>query len=295
LTVPAELNLLEQQISLQDKPPEAVRRRQAPFAMPQPQNSVPNLLDCGDNCWDDISRQIRAATSIWIFLDFDGTLVRYYDRPEDVKLGSECRRTLLRLSSNRRVHLAIVSGRRNAALREHFQIPRVKLLGLFGWEKSGRPPLSPRIKAAVPGLRSALAPLPKLFPRIVIENKGISYAVHFRGLPPATQRRLRAWVRRLVERMGSDFNVIQSNHASEIVPREVQGKGVAMREFTRSLRAPILPIYVGDDITDEPAFVALRQGITVRVGDFTRTKARFRLRNPEEVCTFLKRIEEELS
>jgi trehalose-phosphatase len=252
-------------------------------------------LDCGGNCWEDISRQIRAATSIWIFLDFDGTLVRYYDRPEDVKLGSECRRTLLRLSRHRRVHLAIVSGRRNAALREHFQIPRVKLLGLFGWEKSGRPPLSPRIKAAIPGLRSALAPLPKLFPGILIENKGISYAVHFRGLPPETQKRVRAWVRRLVARMGPDFGVIQSNHASEIVPREVQGKGVAMREFTRSLRAPFLPIYVGDDLTDEPAFVALRRGITVRVGDFSRTKARFRLRNPEEVCTFLKRIEAELS
>jgi trehalose-phosphatase len=95
--------------------------------------------------------------------------------------------------------------------------------------------------------------------------------------------------------MGSDFGVIQSNHASEIVPREVQGKGVAMREFTRSLRTPFLPIYVGDDLTDEPAFVALRRGITVRVGDFSRTKARFRLSDPEEVCTVLKRIEAELS
>ena len=293
--MPAELNLLEHEISLQDRPPERIRGRQAPLVMRQTQSSVPNLLDCGDNCWNDISRQIRATASIWIFLDFDGTLVRYYDRPEDVKLGSECRRTLLRLSSNRHVHLAIVSGRRNAALREHFQIPRVKLLGLFGWEKSGRPPLSPRIKAAMPGLRSALASLPKLFPGILLENKGISYAVHFRGLPPETQRRVRAWVRRLVARMGPDFNVIQSNHASEIVPRVVQGKGVAMREFTRSLRGPFLPIYVGDDLTDEPAFVALRRGITVRVGDFSRTKASFRLRDPEEVCTFLKRIEQELS
>ena len=185
--MPAELNLLEQEISLQDTPPEKGRGRPAPIPMSQTQNSVPNILDCGGNCWEDISRQIRAATSIWIFLDFDGTLVRYYDRPEDVKLGSECRRTLVRLSRHRRVHLAIVSGRRNAALREHFQIPRVKLLGLFGWEKSGRPPLSPRIKAAMPGLRSSLTPLQKVFPGILIENKGISYAVHFRGLPPETR------------------------------------------------------------------------------------------------------------
>jgi trehalose-6-phosphatase len=48
-------------------------------------------------------------------------------------------------------------------------------------------------------------------------------------------------------------------------------------------------------LTDEPAFTALRKGITVRVGSVVPTKARFRLRNPEEVCTFLERVEEELS
>ncbi|MCU1343673.1 MAG: trehalose-phosphatase [Candidatus Acidoferrum typicum] len=280
---------------MQGKPREIGPRQPVPFAVTQPQNSVPNILDCGGKCWEPLSRRIKAASSIWIFLDFDGTLVGYYDRPEDVKLGRECLRILERLSRHRRVHLAIVSGRRNAALREHFQIPRVKLLGLFGWEKSGRRPLSPRIKAAIRGLRPALAQLPKLFPGVLLENKGISYAVHFRGMPAGAQRRVQAWVRRLVARMGPDFSVIQSNHSSEIVPRQVQGKGVAMREFARSLRSPFFPIYVGDDLTDEPAFVALRRGITVRVGDFSRTKARFRLRNPEEVCTFLERIEGELS
>src|SRR5258706_2438012 len=133
--MPAELNLLEQEISLQDKPPERGRRRPALIAMSKSQKGIPNIWDCGKNCWEDISRQIRAATSIWIFLDFDGTLVRYYDRPEDVKLGSECQRTLLRLSRHRRIHLAIVSGRLNAALREHFQIPRVNILRRFAWRK----------------------------------------------------------------------------------------------------------------------------------------------------------------
>ena len=198
----------------------------------------------------------------------------------------------MRLSRQRRVHLAIVSGRRNASLREHFQIPRVKLLGLYGWEKSGRRALPRKLKMAIRGLRSALEPLTGLFPGIFIENKGISYAVHFRGMPPEAQRRVRSWVRGLVARMGSDFGVIQSQHASEIVPRQVRGKGVAMREFIGSLRTPFLPVYVGDDLTDEPAFVALRRGITVRVGDFPATKARYRLRSPEEVWTFLERIEQ---
>jgi len=273
------------------------RRRSAPLSMTQTQtqkqNGVPNLLDCR-SCWENLSGRIKKASSIWIFLDFDGTLVGYYDRPEDVKLGEESRQILLRLSRHRRVRLAIVSGRRNSVLREYFPMPRVKLLGLFGWEKNGRPPLSPGTKSALRKLSAALAPLPKLFPGILIENKGISYAVHFRGMPSETQRRVRARVRRLVAGLGRDFGVIQSNHASEIVPRQVRGKGVAMREFTRSLAKPFLPIYVGDDLTDEPAFVALKRGITVRVGDFSYTKARFRLKDPEEVRAFLERIEEQV-
>jgi trehalose 6-phosphate phosphatase len=245
--------------------------------------------------WEHVSKCIRASIEIRIFLDFDGTLVRYYDRPEDVKLTSKCRRILERLTCHRRVHVAIVSGRRNAALRRYIRVPRVKLLGLFGWEKSRRTTLPRSTRVALRRLRSALASLPASFPGIHVEDKGISIAVHFRGASPGAQRSVRTRIRGLLKTTHGPFRVIQSNHACEIVPRQVEGKGVAMREFTRGLRTPFLPIYVGDDLTDEPAFLALRRGITVRVGPVSRTNARFRLRNTEEACAFLERLEEELS
>ena len=266
------------------------RGRSAPFVT-HTRDRTPSLFDC----WEKVSERIRAAIGIWIFLDFDGTLVPYYDRPEDVKLSSECRRILVRLSRHRRVRLAIVSGRRNAALRRYVRVPRLKLLGLFGWEKNGRAALPRKTKGALVGLRAALAPLAASFPGIQVEDKGVSYAVHFRDAPPDAQRRVRAWIRGLLTRIRPDFRMIQSDHACDIVPRQVQGKGAAMRDFIRRSRATSLPIYIGDDLTDEPAFMALRRGITVRVGPVSRTKARFRLKNPEEVCAFLERLEEELS
>jgi trehalose-phosphatase len=267
------------------------RVRSASLATIQSKSAVPHLFDC----WERVSKELRAATEFWIFLDFDGTLVRYYERPGDVKLSDKCRRVLLRLSSHRRVHLTIVSGRRNSALRKYIRVPRVKLLGLFGWERSGKAAIPRKTRAALCGMRSVLAPLAESFPGIQVEEKGISYAVHFRGASPGAQRHVRAWIRGLLPRIRSHFRVIQSMHACEIVPRQVKGKGVGVSVFTRGLRTPFLPIYVGDDLTDEPAFNVLRQGITVRVGPVSRTKARFRLKNPEEVRAFLERLEEELS
>jgi trehalose-phosphatase len=282
-------SVLREQGTLQRRKSRGIGRGQsASLAMIQTRRGVPHLFDS----WEHVSKEVSGAADIWIFLDFDGTLVRYYDRPEDVKLSDKCRRVLLRLTRHRRVHLAIVSGRRNSALRRYIRVPRVRLLGLFGWEKSGRAAIPRRTMAALRSMRSALAPLPASFPGIKIEEKGISYAVHFRGGSPETQRRVQAWIRRLLLRIRSDFRVIQSNRACEIVPCQVKGKGVAMSELTRRLRTPFLPIYVGDDLTDEPAFAVLRRGITVRVGPISQTKARFRLKNPEEVRTFLERLEE---
>ena len=82
-----------------------------------------------------------------------------------------------------------------------------------------------------------------------------------------------------------------------MVPREVAGKGPVVREAMRGARQPFLPVYVGNDVTDEPAFDALSGGITVRVGAArsASTKARYRLADPEEVRRFIEQLEGELS
>jgi trehalose 6-phosphate phosphatase len=258
--------------------------------MAQGRSGVPHLFDC----WQEASRRISAAGVIRLFLDFDGTLAALNDSPEDVKLSGECQRVLVRLARHRRVHVAIVSGRRNAALRKFVRVPRVQFLGLFGWEKGGKATVPLMNKEVFRHLQAILEPLPASFPGVRIENKGASLAVHFRGASPDVQRRIRIRIRRLLSRESSHVRLLQSNNACEIVPFHVLGKGVAMREFSRLQRVPFLPIYVGDDLTDEPAFQALQSGITVRVAPFSRTSAHFRLENPDEVLAFLERIEEEV-
>lgn len=72
------------------------------------------------------------------------------------------------------------------------------------------------------------------------------------------------------------------------------GKVLLVLTLLSTLPQPTLPILVGDDVTDESAFRALPRGLTIRVGNHPRTKARFRLQNPEEVRTFLDRLQAEI-
>jgi trehalose-phosphatase len=89
--------------------------------------------------------------------------------------------------------------------------------------------------------------------------------------------------------------MLEGNKVWEIVPFQVRGKGEAVRRVLATMPRPCLPIYVGDDQQDEPAFALLRRGITVRVGQARRSRARYRLQDSDQVRYFLERLAKELS
>ena len=80
----------------------------------------------------------------------------------------------------------------------------------------------------------------------------------------------------------------------EILPHQIDGKGSAIRGLLSQEPPSTLPIIVGDDLTDERAFAVLPCGQTVRVGKNLRTRARYLLRDPEEVKVFLQKLEVEI-
>jgi trehalose 6-phosphate phosphatase len=268
-------------------PPARAGRLHAP---PSRTRSVPHLFDC----WDDVSPRIRAAKELRLFLDFDGTLVDFRARPDQVRLGDRARSALRALANHQSAHVAVVSGRRRASLVHFVKVPRVRFFGLYGWENEQGFHLPQATRRIFSQVRAMLAGLPAKAPGIYIEDKDLSLAVHFWAASPQARRRARAWLRKSVERFSAHLRVIPSGNVWEIVPRQVRGKGVAVQNMLRTLRTPFLPVYVGDDLTDEAAFKVLRDGITVHVGPRRRTNARFWLRNADEVCSFLERLEAEL-
>lgn len=88
-----------------------------------------------------------------------------------------------------------------------------------------------------------------------------------------------------------ELHILRSSSVCDVAPIQIRGKGVALRRALKDARKPFLAIFAGDDITDEPAFEALDNGITVLVGPGRKTHARYRLRDEKEVREFLNRLE----
>jgi trehalose 6-phosphate phosphatase len=132
-------------------------------------------------------------------------------------------------------------------------------------------------------------------PQIWLEDKGLGLAVHYRGAPPRSVRLARPIVLDVVGNLGPHIHIVRGDKVWEILPRQIDGKGSSVLAILSQEPPTTLPIFVGDDLTDERAFAVLPGGLTVRVGKNLRTRARFILRDPEEVKVFLEKFEVEIA
>ncbi|MBI1941209.1 MAG: trehalose-phosphatase [Acidobacteria bacterium] len=244
--------------------------------------------------WRQVAERLKSANRLALFLDFDGTLVALRPRPEDVRLDPTTRRVLKRLAGRARVKVWIISGRRCAEVRRRAKIPGVRYLGLHGWERSGRRRFPGDARARIEAASHLLSGGLASFPNFWIEDKGLCLVLHFRRAPAKEVRRARPLVRAILRAFEKDLRLMNGNKIWEVLSKEVKGKGEAVRAVLAEFPDPPVPVYVGDDTTDEAAFAALRRGITVRVGKPRATRAHFFLRNLGEVRQFLERLEAEI-
>lgn len=256
-----------------------------------PRRPTPHLFDC----WERVAARLRAAPRLALFLDFDGTLVPLRPRPENARLEAPTRRVLAGLARHPRVTVWIISGRRLGDVRARARVPGVRYRGLHGWERDGGPGLLCGARMRLELAHELLAEQVRDLPGIWIEDKLLSLVVHYRGASREAVSRARPRLRKVVEAFRPHLRLMSGKKIWELLPKDLPGKGAAVREALAQLAAPALPLYVGDDSTDESAFAALRRGITVRVGSSPRSRARFYVRSPDEVREFLRRLESEIA
>lgn len=248
----------------------------------------------------DVETRCQAAARLLVCLDYDGTLVPIAARPEDARPTSTVFRLVSQLVQAPDIEVAIVSGRPLATLRALLPIPGVSYVGTHGLEVctgtgeflSFLPPGA--FSTILTQLRMQAENLITDVPGVFVENKGQAFALHYRLAQPEIERQLVAEFLSLVrgyQGKGIALEVLQGKKVLEVHPVGVN-KGKAVQFLLQSYDHTILPLYIGDDATDENAFRVLnKRGVTILVADPPRrTSAQYLLRNPEEVWHFLTRL-----
>ena len=238
-----------------------------------------------------ILRRARAAPKVVLFLDFDGTLTPLRSLGNQARLAPETRDLLDRLSHCPRLAVFILSGRRLSDLASRVRVPKVRCLGVHGWEGRSGVRLDSTSRLAVRRARAAARRDLLQFSGIRLEDKRVAFAIHYRGAPPVSVRQARRRLLSLLRPFHHELRLMDGKRIWEVLPQANRGKGEAAQQLLRRYPPRSLPIYIGDDTTDEAAFCALPRAVTVRVGGFRGTHARWRARNPTEVLYFLKLLE----
>jgi trehalose 6-phosphate phosphatase len=198
--------------------------------------------------------------AIALLLDVDGTILDTAVTPGSVLVPGSLRSSLGALHASCAGALALVSGRLIRDLDALFAPLRVPAIGGHGAEMrlSGGDATRTRHTAAIGGtLRNMVAAAAASDPRIIVEDKGSSLAVHYR-LAPQLEQTLKAKIAAIVARMGSPRLEVMHGHAVIEIKPTGFNKGEAVREMMRGPPfAHRKPVFVGDDTTDESVFQVL--------------------------------------
>lgn len=214
-----------------------------------------------------------------LFLDFDGTLVEIAERPDAVIVPTELPPLLERLSAHLGGAVAVISGRPLAELDHFLPIPIAKA-GSHGAVLRPLPqgPLEePALPSPPAAWRVRLAALAESFPGAFIEDKQHGFVLHYRQAPEAGPVS-RTLLESLVAEAPDSFALLPARMAWEVTPRGVS-KGTAVTSLmARKPFAGRVPVFVGDDVTDEAGMAVARAagGMGLRLQDVFGTPAVFR-------------------
>jgi len=229
-------------------------------------------------------------SSEWaLFVDVDGCLLDFAATPTGAVVPDGVRESLTVWADRLSGALALVSGRSLAQLDQLFSPLRLPAAGLHGLERRhgdrrSEPLAIPLELIAVYEQAQRLA---EIWPGIFIEDKGAAIALHWRRAPEAAET-LTAFASSALPRLPG-YRLQHGDHVVELRPASAD-KGSAIAAFLDE--APFagrMPVFAGDDLTDESGFGAVNAhgGISVLVGRRDGSAATHALADPAAVRAWL--------
>lgn len=223
-----------------------------------------------------------------LFFDVDGTLLDFAHTPEGVHVPGDLVDDLQRLHEALDGALALVSGRRIEDLDALFAPLQLPAIGLHGLQRRGPPGAGHAPPHELATVLAAARDLVAKYPGALVEDKGITIALHWRNAPVAEEPLHEFANSALIDLPG--YGLQLGRDVIELRPDgHDKGDAIAALLDTGSFHGRI-PVFIGDDFTDEHGFdeVNARHGISVLVGARAGSAATHALHDPAAVRAWLR-------
>ena len=265
-------------------------------------------------CWHDLAERVKKATRILLFLDYDGTLTPIAASPEMAVLSSESREVLEEISHNNMFRLVIVSGRSLDDIKMLIGLENITYAGNHGLEIECPPyycqerspetttfihPIARQFKPDMKRLEQKLKERLVGIDGLLIENKGLTLSLHYRLAKRTAPTTIEKLLLEAIEdgEIKNKLQVTEGKKVFEVKPLVDWNKGKAVEWLMEIYGTPgDLPIFAGDDVTDEDGFQVLRRigGISILIGEAAPSStADYYLDSPEQLYHWLEQLLEE--
>jgi len=240
-----------------------------------------------------LERLTKAPQKV-LFLDYDGTLAPFHIAPDKAFPYPGVREAIERLMKAPDIRLLIVTGRWTKDLFPLLQLEtKPEIWGSHGLERlrpDGSYELALMDERALQGLVAADEWIEKAGLSARCEKKPGSLAIHWRGLDERQVKGIRGQAMPKLSMLAQGWQLQLKNFDGGIELRiPSRNKGDAVRTVLEETEGEALAAYLGDDLTDEDAFGAIKgkgMGVLVR-HELRATAADLWIRPPDELLEFL--------
>ncbi len=237
---------------------------------------------------------------LWLFLDYDGTLVPIAPSPDEAQPDAALLELLAHLARAPAIRTAILSGRPLSALKGMLPGPGLILAGVYGVEIQMRDGSVQRriepgeLRSAIEQVKAAWTDLIDRRSGFLIEDKGCAVALHARFASETDAEAVLPRAKLAASRLmpADRCRLLGGDRFLEVAPAAAH-KGEAVEWLLdHGGLTDALPVYFGDDDKDEEAFATVRQrgGIPIGVGSRKLAHALEYLPSPEAVRAWLEQI-----
>ena len=233
-----------------------------------------------------------AKNKIFLFLDYDGTITPIVDSPDKAVLSEEMRSLIMNLKEI--VPVAIVSGRSLDDIKRRVNIENMIYAGNHGaeiWDGSklvvGQQLSDSKqvLEKIIKELKEALSSVKG----VMVEDKGITASIHYRMVNTQDIWKLFDIFWSVADSYKGIFRITSGKKVFEIRPYGIWNKGDAVKWIWKNYGKKRIPVYVGDDETDEDAFKVIKgKGVGICIG--SSPEADYYLESQEEVKRLLQWI-----